>query len=98
MFALLFLFIAIAAAYPARGPCTGDCWTKDPAVIQRADGTYFRFGTGTGINTMTSPSLKGPWKDVGAALPDGSKITVEGVDPHNIWVRDKFKTLCFFHG
>ncbi|KAJ5225907.1 arabinan endo-1-5-alpha-L-arabinosidase C [Penicillium chermesinum] len=92
MFALLFLFIAVVAAYPARGPCTGDCWTKDPAVIQRSsDGTYFRFGTGTGVVTMTSPSLKGPWKDVGAALPSGSKINVEGVDSHDIWAPDVHK-------
>jgi arabinan endo-1,5-alpha-L-arabinosidase len=88
MLAIFFcLFIALASAYPARGPCTGDCWTHDPAMIQReSDGTYFRFSTGTGVNTMKSPSLKGPWTDVGPALPNGSKITLDGVDSSDIWV------------
>nr|ATY46024.1 endo-arabinanase [Talaromyces purpureogenus] len=90
MLAIFFcLFIALASAYPARGPCTGDCWTHDPAMIQReSDGTYFRFSTGTGVNTMKSPSLKGPWTDVGPALPNGSKITLDGVDSSDIWAPD----------
>lgn len=89
LFGVLSLFVAAVAAYPARGSCTGDCQSKDPAVIQRSsDGTYFRFGTGTGVVTLTAPSIKGPWKNVGAALPDGSSMTVDGVDPHDIWVCD----------
>lgn len=83
----LCFFFALASAYPARGPCTGDCWTHDPSLIRRvSDGTYFRFSTGTGVNTMTSPSLTGPWVDVGPAMPDGSIIRVDGVDSKNIWV------------
>lgn len=91
MLAILFtLFIALASAYPARGPCTGDCWTHDPSMIQReSDGKYFRFSTGTGVNTMTSSSLKGPWTDVGSALPNGSKIVLDGVDSKDIWVCTK---------
>ncbi|KAJ5669549.1 arabinan endo-1-5-alpha-L-arabinosidase C [Penicillium macrosclerotiorum] len=89
LFAVVSLFTALVSAYPARGPCTGDCWTHDPAMIRReSDGKYFRFSTGTGVNTMTSSALKGPWTDVGAALPDGSIITVEGVDSTNIWAPD----------
>lgn len=87
MLAFFFFLIALAVAYPNRGPCTGDCWTKDPAVIQRkTDGKYFRFATGTGIPIITSDSIKGPWTQVGKALPNGSKIKVDGVDSTNIWV------------
>ncbi|KAJ5125906.1 hypothetical protein N7448_005218 [Penicillium atrosanguineum] len=89
MFALFFFFIALACAYPNRGACTGDCWTHDPSMIQRkSDGKYFRFATGTGVNTMTSPSVKGPWTDVGSALPNGSSITVSGVSSSDIWAPD----------
>ncbi|KAJ5721567.1 arabinan endo-1-5-alpha-L-arabinosidase C [Penicillium malachiteum] len=89
MLGLFSFFVALAAAYPARGPCTGDCWTHDPSMIQReSDGTYFRFSTGTGVNTMTSSSLKGPWTNVGAALPDGSKISLTGVNSTDIWAPD----------
>ncbi|KAJ5316735.1 hypothetical protein PENANT_c016G08955 [Penicillium antarcticum] len=80
---------ALVSAYPNRGPCTGDCWTHDPSMIQRvSDGKYFRFATGTGVNTHTSPSVKGPWTDVGSALPDGSNIHIDGVDSKNIWAPD----------
>jgi hypothetical protein len=57
-------------------------------MIQRvSDGKYFRFATGTGVNIHTSPSVKGPWTDVGSALPDGSNIHIDGVDSKDIWVR-----------
>jgi hypothetical protein len=68
-------------------------------MIQRvSDGKYFRFATGTGVNTHTSPSVKGPWTDVGAALPDGSNIHIDGVDSKDIWVRiekPNYKSTCF---
>ncbi|KAF7719838.1 Arabinan endo-1,5-alpha-L-arabinanase [Penicillium ucsense] len=86
---LCFLLSAVTSAYPARGPCTGDCWTHDPSMIRReSDGTYFRFSTGTGVNTMMSPSLQGPWVDVGRAMPNGSIIHVDGVDSNDIWAPD----------
>jgi arabinan endo-1,5-alpha-L-arabinosidase len=95
MLAFIFFFIALAAAYPNRGACTGDCWTKDPAVIQRnSDGKFFRFGTGTGIPIITSDSIKGPWTAAGKALPNGSKITVSGVDSSNIWVSRISYYIC----
>lgn len=99
MLALLFLSIAaLANASPARmasaaiaysdpGDCIGNCWTHDPSMIQRQlDGMYFRFSTGNGVNTMMSPLLEGPWVDVGAALPEGSKIHLDGVNSMDIWV------------
>lgn len=95
MFGLIpLLFTALASAYPNRGPCTGNCWAHDPAMIQRvSDGKYYRFSTGTGVSTHSSPSVKGPWTDLGSALPDGSKITLDGVDSTNIWVRKDPKML-----
>ena len=89
MLAILFLFVALALSYPTRGPCTGDCWTHDPAMLQRhSDGKYFRFATANGVNIMTSDSIRGPWKDVGAALPNGSNIKMDGVNSLEIWVRE----------
>ncbi|KAJ5263515.1 hypothetical protein N7478_011120 [Penicillium angulare] len=86
---LLSIVSLASASYPAPGPCSGDCWTHDPSMIQRAsDGAYFRFSTGSGVNTMTSPSIEGPWQDVGAALPDGSIIKLNDVDSMNIWAPD----------
>ncbi|KAJ5923195.1 CAZyme family GH43 [Penicillium verhagenii] len=89
MFGLLSLFVSLAAAYPARGPCTGNCWAHDPSMIQReSDGKYFRFSTGTGVNIMSSPALKGPWTDLGSALPDGSNIVLAGANHTDIWAPD----------
>lgn len=94
MLALLLSIATLASAYADPGPCTGDCWTHDPSMIQRdSDSLYFRFATGTGINTMTSPSLEGPWEDVGAALPNGSIIQLDGVDSMDIWVCEEYLNL-----
>lgn len=57
-------------------------------IQRRTDGKWFRFSTGTGVSTMASDSLKGPWKDLGSALPDGSKIHLSDVGSKNIWVSD----------
>lgn len=91
MLVLFFLLVSLVGAFPNPGPCNGNCWTHDPSMIQRqSDGMYFRFATGFGVNTMTSKSLRGPWKDVGAALPSGSSIILDGVNSTNIWV-------CLYH-
>ncbi|KAJ5769060.1 hypothetical protein N7520_003619 [Penicillium odoratum] len=98
MFTILALGIAALASaspayvppsYPPPNHCLGNCWTHDPGMIQRElDGMYFRFSTGTGINTMVSPSLDGPWDDLGAALPDGSVIKLDGADSMDPWAPD----------
>ncbi|KAJ5660000.1 hypothetical protein N7507_006451 [Penicillium longicatenatum] len=78
-----------ATTYPAVGFCMGDCWTHDPGMVQReSDGMYFRFSTGSGVNTMMSPSLAGPWVNEGPALPHGSIIKLDGVDSMDIWAPD----------
>ncbi|KAJ5856417.1 uncharacterized protein N7529_010361 [Penicillium soppii] len=90
MFGLVpLLFTALASAYPNRGPCTGSCWAHDPGMIQRvSDGKYYRFSTGTGVPISSSPSVKGPWTDLGAALPNGTSIKLDNTDSMNIWAPD----------
>lgn len=75
-----------AAAYPDPGACSGDCWTHDPAVVKRADGTYFRFSTGGGIGVYKASSLAGPWTYQGVALASGSSISVTGNAGTDLWV------------
>lgn len=88
--------VPLTGNYPNPGLCTGDCWAHDPSLIQRnSDGMYFRFSTGTGVNTMIAPSLEGPWEDIGAALPNGSRIQLSGVDNMNLWVCASILILVF---
>lgn len=90
------LFTALASALPNSIPCTGDCWTHDPGMVQRvSDGKYYRFSTGTGVNTQSSPSIKGPWTDLGPALPDGTSIRLENTDHMNLWVRNSPSSMPF---
>ena len=72
-------------AYPMA--CTGVCNNAhDPALIRRADGTYFRFSTGGKIAVHTAPSITGPWTYKGAAIPAGSKINLPG--RNDLWAPD----------
>lgn len=73
-------------AYPAPGACSGDCWTHDPAVVKRADGTYFRFSTGGGIGVYKASALTGSWTYQGVALASGSSISVTGNAGTDLWV------------
>lgn len=73
-------------AYAAPGACSGDCWTHDPAVVKRSDGTYFRFSTGGGIGIYQASSLAGPWTYKGVALSGGSSISVTGNSGTDLWV------------
>ena len=87
LFLLPFLLALQSSAY-APGSCTGDCQVLDPSVIRRAsDGKYFRFGTGGGVRVTTADQLKGPWTKQAEVLPQGSSMSIAGVDSHNIWVR-----------
>lgn len=77
--------LALANAYSNPGACSGDCWTHDPGLFQRAsDGKYFRFATGGGVHVASADSIKGPWTDDGYALPNGSSIDHPGNT--NLWV------------
>lgn len=73
-------------AYPSPGACSGDCWTHDPAVVKRSDGTYFRFSTGGGIGVYKASSLSGSWTYQGVALSGGSSISVTGNSGTDLWV------------
>ncbi|CAL5870491.1 uncharacterized protein PFLUO_LOCUS4728 [Penicillium psychrofluorescens] len=89
MFFLFCLLVALVSAYPNREPCTGDCWTHDPALAQRqSDGKYFRFATGDGVTIATADSLRGPWTAAGSALAQGSDINLNGVNKTDIWAPD----------
>jgi arabinan endo-1,5-alpha-L-arabinosidase len=76
--------VAQAAAYANPGACSGECWTHDPSVVKRADGTYFRFATGSKIGIWKATSLSGPWSYQGAAIPKGSSINLDEKD--DLWV------------
>ena len=81
------LLSAVTGVYGYADPmaCSGVCNNAhDPALIRRADGTYFRFSTGGKIAVHTAPAITGPWKYKGAAIPAGSKINLAGKD--DLWV------------
>lgn len=76
---------AVTSAFGGPGECSGACTNiRDPAVIQRGDGRYFRFGTSEKILTASANSLEGPWTTHGSAIPDGSKIDIPG--KNILWV------------
>lgn len=79
-----------SAAYAAPGACSGYCFAHDPAVVKRADGTYFRFSTGGGIGIATASSLAGSWTYKGLALSGGSSISVSGNSGSDLWVCGHF--------
>lgn len=88
------LLSAATAVYGYADPmaCSGICNNAhDPALIRRADGTYYRFSTGGKIAIHTAPSITGPWSYKGAAIPAGSKINLAGKD--DLWVRSVVYTL-----
>jgi arabinan endo-1,5-alpha-L-arabinosidase len=80
------------SAYADPMACTGSCQNKshDPALIRRDDGTYFRFATAEKITIHSAPALSGPWKEIGPALPEGSKLKpMTGWD--DLWAPDVTK-------
>ncbi|ERS97288.1 arabinan endo-1,5-alpha-L-arabinosidase [Sporothrix schenckii 1099-18] len=84
--AVLLAGAGIAAAYPNPEGCTGDCFTHDPAVARRDDGTYFRFSTLDLISIRTAPSLSGPWTVAGSVVQGRSVINMDGNDV--LWAPD----------
>ncbi|KAL8409330.1 hypothetical protein RB594_007677 [Gaeumannomyces avenae] len=73
-------------AYADPGACSGECWSHDPSVVRRDDGTFFRFETGNKIRIWKAPDLTGPWTFQGAALPRGSSINLPG--NQDLWAPD----------
>lgn len=73
-----------SAAYPDPGACSGNCYAHDPSMVKRADGTYFRFNTGGGIQIYKASSIEGSWTYEGDALPSGSSINLSGNT--DLWV------------
>lgn len=82
--ALAALVSVVYAAYADPGACSGNCYAHDPALVKRADGTYFRFNTGGGIQIYKASALTGSWTYEGDALPSGSSIALAGNT--DLWV------------
>lgn len=82
------LWSATADAYATPMSCSGVCTNAhDPALIRRDDGTYYRFSTGGKIAIHSAPSITGPWTYKGAAIPNGSKINLNG--RNDLWVSER---------
>ena len=62
---------AAAADYPNPGLVTGDVAVHDPAMVRAANGTYFLFSTGTGIDIRTSTD-RVAFRRIGSAFPNGA--------------------------
>ncbi|KUF98863.1 hypothetical protein AM588_10008457 [Phytophthora nicotianae] len=78
------LLAGVVNGYALPQACSGVCTNAhDPSIIRRDDGTYFRFSTGNKIAIHSAPDLTGPWKYLGAAVPDSSKINLKGRD--DLW-------------
>ncbi|TMW63236.1 hypothetical protein Poli38472_002177 [Pythium oligandrum] len=78
---------ASVEAYANPRACSGVCGNAhDPAIMRRADGTYFRFSTNGKVAVHTAPSINGPWTYKGAAIPAGSIINMPGRD--GLWAPD----------
>jgi arabinan endo-1,5-alpha-L-arabinosidase len=78
-------------SFPDPEPMTGEIsgFVHDPSVIRRDDGTYFLFTTNNRTNIASAPSMSGPWKHLGPALPNGSIIDLPGHE--DIWAPDVMK-------
>ncbi|MGB3440598.1 MAG: arabinan endo-1,5-alpha-L-arabinosidase [Actinophytocola sp.] len=79
---------AAAAEYPYPGAVTGDVAVHDPAMVKAADGTYFLFSTGNGIEIRTSTD-RTAFRRAGAAFPNGASWAhsfTGGSD--NLWAPD----------
>jgi arabinan endo-1,5-alpha-L-arabinosidase len=83
----------IVSGYANPMSCSGICTNAhDPALIRRDDGTYYRFSTGGKIAIHSAPSITGPWTYKGAAIPNGSKINLNGKD--DLWVSPLVSSFC----
>lgn len=80
-------FHSTRAQWPDPLPCTGVCNnSRDPALIRRDDGTWFRFATSEGIPIFTASNFSGPWEQQGYVLPQCSVIPLPG--SCDIWAPD----------
>ncbi|EIM88636.1 glycoside hydrolase family 43 protein [Stereum hirsutum FP-91666 SS1] len=75
--------------FPNPEAVSGNTAIHDPTMCKDASGTYWLFGTGTGIEIRTSPD-RVTWTLVGAVWPDGASWTDEytGVSNGVLWAPD----------
>lgn len=77
-----------AAEYPYPGVVTGDVAVHDPTVIKAADGTYFLFSTGNGIEIRTSTD-RTAFRRAGSAFPNGASWAHQFTGgSNNLWAPD----------
>jgi arabinan endo-1,5-alpha-L-arabinosidase len=77
-----------SAEYPYPGAVSGDVAVHDPSVVKAADGTYFLFSTGNGIEIRTSTD-RTAFRRAGSAFPNGASWAhpfTGGSD--NLWAPD----------
>jgi arabinan endo-1,5-alpha-L-arabinosidase len=77
--------------FPDPEPISGNVsgYVHDPTIYRRDDGTFFLYSTDNHTNVRSAPSMSGPWKYLGAAFLEDSKIDLPGRD--NIWAPDLAK-------
>jgi arabinan endo-1,5-alpha-L-arabinosidase len=79
-----------AASYADPFPCSGICNnTRDPSLIRRDDGQWFRFSTANSLSIHSAPSGTGPWEYRGTVLPNCSVIQLRG--NCDLWAPDVSK-------
>ena len=72
-----------------RSALAGDIQVRDPAIAYNPTSKkYFVFSTGSGIPTFTSDSIRGPWKSVGAVLPNCTVIKDIPISDCSVWAPD----------
>jgi len=98
LLSLLCPLAAMAQTYPSPRLCQGACYAKDPALVKRSDGTYFRFTTRDLIGIQTATDLSGPWTWRGSVIQGESVIDLPGRDvlwaPEVKFVNDRY--FCFY--
>jgi arabinan endo-1,5-alpha-L-arabinosidase len=78
---------AAAATYPNPGLVTGDTSVHDPSMIRAANGTYYLFSTGGGIQILTSTNRINFTAD-GQVLPSGATWATAYGGSTDLWAPD----------
>ncbi|KAK7048088.1 Arabinan endo-1,5-alpha-L-arabinosidase [Favolaschia claudopus] len=85
----LLAFATLCRAVVGPGKVTGNTAVHDPTMCKSADGTYFVFSTGVGIEIRTSPD-RTAWTLRGSMWPNGASWTDKYTGTSNgvLWAPD----------